>query len=244
MHGFDPYSTFHNNNTELRLQEKYGKKFYDDYSEPPRKKIRQLSPTTIEVNFPTFSPPRKQRSQRAIANVRERQRTQALNDAFAALRKIIPTLPSDKLSKIQTLHLATMYIDFLHQVLVCDERNMNSAGECFFIAQQRLSYAFSVWRMDGDFMHDRTNHHHSNHQQDEIRGVHSPFPSTYEGYQDEESNGGRYDGGFDNNQWVFKQELETMDKMEYFLEQPSVEQCNAGYYDFKQDFDLELYGVI
>ena len=29
-----------------------------------------------------------------MANVRERQRTQSLNEAFAALRKIIPTLPS------------------------------------------------------------------------------------------------------------------------------------------------------
>lgn len=55
-------------------------------------------------------------SQRVLANVRERQRTQSLNEAFAALRKIIPTLPSDKLSKIQTLKLAARYIDFLYQV--------------------------------------------------------------------------------------------------------------------------------
>ncbi|KFB45076.1 hypothetical protein ZHAS_00013047 [Anopheles sinensis] len=46
-------------------------------------------------------------TQRVIANVRERQRTQSLNEAFASLRKIIPTLPSDKLSKIQTLRLAS-----------------------------------------------------------------------------------------------------------------------------------------
>lgn len=56
-------------------------------------------------------------SQRAMANVRERQRTHDLNKAFASLRKIIPTLPSDKLSKIQTLKLAARYIDFLYQVL-------------------------------------------------------------------------------------------------------------------------------
>ena len=56
-------------------------------------------------------------TQRILANVRERQRTQSLNDAFGQLRKIIPTLPSDKLSKIQTLKLATRYIDFLYQVL-------------------------------------------------------------------------------------------------------------------------------
>ncbi|KAJ8875115.1 hypothetical protein PR048_023008 [Dryococelus australis] len=58
-------------------------------------------------------------TQRVMANVRERQRTQSLNEAFASLRKIIPTLPSDKLSKIQTLKLATRYIDFLYQVLQC-----------------------------------------------------------------------------------------------------------------------------
>lgn len=55
--------------------------------------------------------------QRVMANVRERQRTQSLNEAFASLRNIIPTLPSDKLSKIQTLKLATRYIDFLYQLL-------------------------------------------------------------------------------------------------------------------------------
>ena len=55
-------------------------------------------------------------TQRVLANVRERQRTQSLNEAFTSLRKIIPTLPSDKLSKIQTLKLATRYIDFLYQV--------------------------------------------------------------------------------------------------------------------------------
>ncbi|MCI4378662.1 hypothetical protein PGIGA_G00218410 [Pangasianodon gigas] len=54
-------------------------------------------------------------NQRVLANVRERQRTQSLNEAFASLRKIIPTLPSDKLSKIQTLKLASRYIDFLYQ---------------------------------------------------------------------------------------------------------------------------------
>jgi len=54
--------------------------------------------------------------QRTLANVRERQRTQSLNDAFSQLRKIIPTMPSDKLSKIQTLRLASQYIHFLKEV--------------------------------------------------------------------------------------------------------------------------------
>ncbi|XP_060913907.1 twist-related protein 2-like [Labrus mixtus] len=86
--------------------------------------------------------------QRVIANIRERQRTQSLNDAFASLRKIIPTLPSDKLSKIQTLKLASRYIDFLYQVLQSDEMDSKMAG-CNYLAHERLSYAFSVWRMEG-----------------------------------------------------------------------------------------------
>ncbi len=86
--------------------------------------------------------------QRVIANIRERQRTQSLNEAFASLRKIIPTLPSDKLSKIQTLKLASRYIDFLYQVLQSDEMDTKLAG-CNYLAHERLSYAFSVWRMEG-----------------------------------------------------------------------------------------------
>ncbi|NXD68865.1 TWST2 protein, partial [Eolophus roseicapillus] len=87
-------------------------------------------------------------AQRVIANVRERQRTQSLNDAFAELRKIIPTLPSDKLSKIQTLKLAARYIDFLYQVLQSDELD-HKVASCNYLAHERLSYAFSVWRMEG-----------------------------------------------------------------------------------------------
>ncbi|KAL0167131.1 hypothetical protein M9458_038975, partial [Cirrhinus mrigala] len=67
-------------------------------------------------------------TQRVMAN--------SLNEAFASLRKIIPTLPSDKLSKIQTLKLAARYIDFLCQVLQSDELDSKI-------------YAFSVWRMEG-----------------------------------------------------------------------------------------------
>uniref|UniRef100_A0A8C5U9D6 BHLH domain-containing protein n=1 Tax=Malurus cyaneus samueli TaxID=2593467 RepID=A0A8C5U9D6_9PASS len=72
----------------------------------------------------------------------------SLNEAFAALRKIIPTLPSDKLSKIQTLKLAARYIDFLYQVLQSDEMDSKMTS-CSYVAHERLSYAFSVWRMEG-----------------------------------------------------------------------------------------------
>jgi twist-like protein len=88
--------------------------------------------------------------QRVLANVRERHRTQSLNDAFTSLRKIIPTLPSDKLSKIQTLKLATCYIDFLYQILRTDKNEcVKIPPSCSYVARERLSYAFSVWRMEG-----------------------------------------------------------------------------------------------
>ncbi|CAF0754314.1 unnamed protein product [Rotaria sordida] len=139
-------------------------------------------------------------NQRAIANVRERQRTQSLNDAFAHLRHIIPTLPSDKLSKIQTLKLATRYIDFLYQILRTDEEQasssnisstqQNSTSQLQQQQQQQqqqqhtldtessqqnertLSYAFSVWRMEGAWS---ANGNTSNGQQTSIsNGSFSP----------------------------------------------------------------------
>ncbi|XP_076756421.1 twist [Xylocopa sonorina] len=126
-----------------------------------KNKVRRKSGATFE----------EIQNQRVMANVRERQRTQSLNEAFAALRKIIPTLPSDKLSKIQTLKLATRYIDFLFQVLHCNTENTDGAedvGErnsrgavlaareitsssCSYMAHEKLSYAFSVWRMEDDW---------------------------------------------------------------------------------------------
>ena len=56
------------------------------------------------------------KEQRVNANVRERLRTKSLNEAFGLLRQLIPTLPSDKLSKFQTLKLASRYIQFLDWV--------------------------------------------------------------------------------------------------------------------------------
>ncbi|KAK4879466.1 hypothetical protein RN001_007612 [Aquatica leii] len=92
-------------------------------------------------------------NQRIMANVRERQRTQSLNEAFASLRKSIPTLPSDKLSKIQTLKLATRYIDFLCHILSTSSPEAASDNDvlgnvCSYTAHEKLSRAFSVWRME------------------------------------------------------------------------------------------------
>ncbi|XP_007249770.3 basic helix-loop-helix transcription factor scleraxis [Astyanax mexicanus] len=60
--------------------------------------------------------------QRNAANARERDRTNSVNVAFTALRTLIPTEPADrKLSKIETLRLASSYISHLQNVLLVGE---------------------------------------------------------------------------------------------------------------------------
>ncbi|XP_018654441.1 putative paraxis [Schistosoma mansoni] len=61
-----------------------------------------------------YQPPIKR-----VANERERTRTASVNDAFLMLRNLIPTQPINrKLSKIETLRLASSYISHLHAILV------------------------------------------------------------------------------------------------------------------------------
>ncbi|XP_014749350.1 PREDICTED: basic helix-loop-helix transcription factor scleraxis-like [Sturnus vulgaris] len=64
--------------------------------------------------------------QRHTANARERDRTNSVNTAFTALRTLIPTEPADrKLSKIETLRLASSYISHLGNVLLLGEASGN-----------------------------------------------------------------------------------------------------------------------
>ncbi|NXT01559.1 TAL2 protein, partial [Jacana jacana] len=57
-------------------------------------------------------------TRKIFTNTRERWRQQNVNNAFAKLRKLIPTHPPDKkLSKNETLRLAMRYINFLVKVL-------------------------------------------------------------------------------------------------------------------------------
>lgn len=82
-----------------------------------------VTPTAMTSS--SSSPPRPS------ANERERARTQSLNEAFARLRRIVPTLPSDKLSKIQTVRLATRYIDFLYATLRYHQQHRATATTLF-----------------------------------------------------------------------------------------------------------------
>ena len=75
-----------------------------------------------------------------IANMRERDRTQSVNSAFSSLRELIPTEPLDrKLSKIETLRLATSYIQHLavqlhagpHNKIFLHPENIFTPAICF-----------------------------------------------------------------------------------------------------------------
>ncbi|KAJ8366688.1 hypothetical protein AAFF_G00345290 [Aldrovandia affinis] len=80
--------------------------------------------------------------QRNMANARERDRTQSVNTAFTALRTLIPTEPVDrKLSKIETLRLASSYISHLANVLLLGD----GSGE----GQPCLSAVYSTGHDDG-----------------------------------------------------------------------------------------------
>nr|XP_040060626.1 transcription factor 15-like [Gasterosteus aculeatus aculeatus] len=78
---------------------------------------------------------------RNAANARERHRTQNVNTAFAALRTLIPTEPVDrKLSKIETLRLASSYIAHLANVLVVGD-GRGDAQPCLGAVYKELKAA-------------------------------------------------------------------------------------------------------
>lgn len=82
------------------------------------------------------------KKQRTVANDRERKRTQQLNEALSSLRRIVPSLPADKLSKYQTIKLATQYIEFLWTLLKKHENKLE---------MNELNFAFTEWRVKTEF---------------------------------------------------------------------------------------------
>ena len=75
-----------------------------------------------------------------IANMRERDRTQSVNSAFSSLRELIPTEPLDrKLSKIETLRLATSYIHHLAVQLHAGGRQSKLQTYCNFSTSIQLN---------------------------------------------------------------------------------------------------------
>ena len=123
---------------------------------PSRTRRRSSSPRDSPVGKSRFRrhiSPEELAAQRNQANIRERMRTQSLNEAFASLRHHIPTMPSDKMSKIQTLKLASDYIGFLYNVLEkgeVEEAASSRPENGHFPptgGDKNLSYYFNMWRM-------------------------------------------------------------------------------------------------
>ncbi|XP_052826305.1 transcription factor 15 [Octopus bimaculoides] len=106
----------------------HGSKKNNNNSGPKVNRKRKTSPTSHGPSSPaTVIPPTSQiPRQRMAANARERDRTHSVNTAFVTLRTLIPTEPADrKLSKIETLRLATSYIAHLNTVLMVGSNSID-----------------------------------------------------------------------------------------------------------------------
>lgn len=89
----------------------------------PRRKRMQES-EMMRCESPDFDgqPP----AQRNAANARERARMRVLSKAFCRLKTTLPWVPADtKLSKLDTLRLATSYIAHLRATLSADDAENN-----------------------------------------------------------------------------------------------------------------------
>ncbi|KAJ7338261.1 hypothetical protein JRQ81_011001 [Phrynocephalus forsythii] len=105
--------------------------------------------------------PHREPRQRHTANARERDRTNSVNTAFTALRTLIPTEPADrKLSKIETLRLASSYISHLGNVLLAGEA-CGDGQPCHAAPAPRHHH-----------------HHHHQHQHQGTTGTAAAAPSA------------------------------------------------------------------
>ncbi|KAM8967107.1 fer3-like protein [Pelodytes ibericus] len=101
--------------------------FHEDPSSVTRFEYEE---TEYEEDFNLCSPlgrPKRKRvithTQRQAANIRERKRMFNLNEAFDLLRKKVPTFAYEKrLSRIETLRLAIVYISFMTELLNSSEK--------------------------------------------------------------------------------------------------------------------------
>ena len=91
---------------------------------------------------PHHQPPKRKRKttpqQRTAANVRERRRMCSLNQAFDRLRRRVPAFPHEKrLSRIQTLRLAILYISFMTELLSGQDIQVNI---CSLLSKNQLMF--------------------------------------------------------------------------------------------------------
>ncbi|KAL1516893.1 hypothetical protein ABEB36_000729 [Hypothenemus hampei] len=100
----------------------------------PRKR-RSVSSEDSDDDFDDIRHP-----QRNAANARERARMRVLSKAFCRLKTTLPWVPADtKLSKLDTLRLATSYIAHLRAVLM----DQPAPGDNFHKHPLALTWPFS-----------------------------------------------------------------------------------------------------
>lgn len=86
-----------------------------------------------------------QQTQRNAANARERARMRVLSKAFSRLKTSLPWVPADtKLSKLDTLRLASSYISHLRQLLQ-EERFETSFAHPVSLVGNFLQWLVSAW---------------------------------------------------------------------------------------------------
>ncbi|KAK4872860.1 hypothetical protein RN001_014889 [Aquatica leii] len=106
----------------------------------PRKR-RQTDSTESDEDLDDL----KQHPQRNAANARERARMRVLSRAFCRLKTTLPWVPADtKLSKLDTLRLATSYIAHLRAVLM----DQPISSEQIHKHPLTLTWPFSFQRAD------------------------------------------------------------------------------------------------
>ncbi|XP_056306910.1 transcription factor 21 isoform X1 [Danio aesculapii] len=98
----------------------------DDGLKPKSKTPRGAASNTNKPQMKLAKDGRQ--SQRNAANARERARMRVLSKAFSRLKTSLPWVPADtKLSKLDTLRLASSYISHLRQLLQDDTYHNNLA---------------------------------------------------------------------------------------------------------------------
>lgn len=113
--------------------------FYPNWSETTSTNYNTIDPSVNSqsntINRNGKSKPKRRRTaslaQRRAANVRERRRMFNLNEAFDQLREIVPIFAYEKkLSRIETLRLAIVYIAFMTELVLSgktvDEASLNA----------------------------------------------------------------------------------------------------------------------
>uniref|UniRef100_A0ACB8GEK0 Uncharacterized protein n=1 Tax=Sphaerodactylus townsendi TaxID=933632 RepID=A0ACB8GEK0_9SAUR len=90
-------------------------------------------------------------TQRYAANVRERKRMLSINSAFDALRGRVPTFPYEKrLSKVDTLRLATAYIALLSDILATGSDPKSYVQKC--LKNGYKGHQDAPWNTSGAFL--------------------------------------------------------------------------------------------